>query len=268
MGNELATTTMDDMTLGQMLARSGYFQDAREQAQAVVKVLAGRELGLGPIAAMTGIYVVKGRVTLSANLIAAAIKRSGRYNYRVTRMDDQGCEIVFFEGREQIGVSSFDANDAKNAGLLGGDNWKKFPRNMLFARAMSNGAKWFTPDVFAGPVYTPDELGAKVDSDGEIVEGEVVASAQSRSAPLPQQAPNKHARMVAKIEALRDEGISEHNRADYPDPDFELADYTDEALLDLGNRTKAWLEQVKTAAATESEQADEPGLFDEEEVEA
>ncbi|RDT44717.1 hypothetical protein DXF87_27490, partial [Enterobacter roggenkampii] len=35
----------------------------------------------------------------------------------------------------------------------------KFPKNMLFARAMSNGVKWFTPDVFSGPVYTPEELG-------------------------------------------------------------------------------------------------------------
>lgn len=29
---------------------------------------------------------------------------------------------------------------------------------MLFARAMSNGVKWFTPDVFRGPVYVPEEM--------------------------------------------------------------------------------------------------------------
>ena len=29
---------------------------------------------------------------------------------------------------------------------------------MLFARAMSNGVKWYTPDVFAGPVYVPEEM--------------------------------------------------------------------------------------------------------------
>lgn len=149
----------DVMTLGTILAKSGYFGDARDAAQAAVKVLAGRELGIGPVAAMTGIYIVKGRVTMSANLIAAQIKRSGRYTYRVARVDDGGCEIVFFEGKEEIGRSSFTAEDAKAAGLWGSsDPWKKTPRNMLFARAMSNGAKWFTPDIFAGPVYTPDEL--------------------------------------------------------------------------------------------------------------
>ena len=60
----------DPVQVGQTLAASGYFQDAREAAQAAVKVMAGEELGLGPIAAMTGIHIVKGKVTLSANLIA------------------------------------------------------------------------------------------------------------------------------------------------------------------------------------------------------
>ena len=147
------------LTLGKTLAASGYFNDTRDAAQAAVKVLAGQELGLGPIASMTGIYIVKGRVTMSANLMAAQIKRSGRYNYRVTTMTNDAVVVEFYENGQSIGVSSYTADDAKAAGLWGSsDPWKKSPRNMLFARAMSNGAKWFTPDIFAGPVYTPDEM--------------------------------------------------------------------------------------------------------------
>ncbi len=158
----------DVMTLAAVLTKSGYFQDARDAAQAVVKVLAGQELGFGPIASMTGIYIVKGRVSLSANLIAASVKR-GKYNYRVTELTDTACKIDFYEGKEKVGESAFSMEDAKAAGLAFGDNYKKFPRNMLFARAMSNGAKWFCADVFGGPVYTPDELGATVDGEtGEM----------------------------------------------------------------------------------------------------
>jgi hypothetical protein len=147
------------LTLGKTLAASGYFSDTRDAAQAAVKVLAGQELGLGPIASMTGIYIVKGRVTMSANLMAAQIKRSGRYNYRVTTMTNEAVVVEFYENGQSIGVSSYTADDAKAAGLWGSsDPWKKSPRNMLFARAMSNGAKWFCPDIFAGPVYTPDEM--------------------------------------------------------------------------------------------------------------
>ena len=51
------------------------------------------------------------------------------------------------------------ANDAKKAGTK---NLEKFPRNMLFARAMSNGVKWFTPDIFSGPVYVPEEMNVEV----------------------------------------------------------------------------------------------------------
>jgi hypothetical protein len=160
----------DIFQTGELLARSGYFADAREAAQAFVKVLAGRELGIGDIAAMTGIYIVKGRVTLSATLMAALVKRSGRYNYKVLALDDAACEIEFYEDGQAAGRSRFTAEDARAAGL-GGDNWKRFTRNMLFARAMSNGVKWYCPDVSTAPVYTPDELGAQVDAEsGEIID--------------------------------------------------------------------------------------------------
>jgi hypothetical protein len=168
--NQLQNLTLEEtMNLGQILAKSGFFQDSKDAAQCVVKVLAGKELGFGPIASMTGIYIVKGRVTMSANLIAAAIQRSGKYSYRVTRMEDACCSITFFEHGQQIGVSTFDDNDAANAGLINNETWKKYRRNMLFARALTNGARWYTPEIFGGPVYTPDELGAEVDEHGEVI---------------------------------------------------------------------------------------------------
>lgn len=172
----------ETMQLGKLLAASGFFADSRDAAQAVVKVLAGAELGFGPIASMTGVNIIKGKVTLSANLIAAAIKRSGRYNYRVVKMTDAVCEIDFYEGREKIGTSAFSMDDAKSAGLASNDNWRKFPRNMLFARAISNGAKWFCPDLSGGPLYTPDELGAAVDGEtGEVIDAGQYAPAPTRS---------------------------------------------------------------------------------------
>jgi hypothetical protein len=156
--------------LGKTMAASGFFQDTKDAAQAIVKILAGQELGFGPVASMTGIYVVKGRVTLSANLIAAAVKRSGRYDYRVRELSAQRCEIEFFEHGESVGSTDFSMEDAKTAGLLVNDTWKKFGRNMLFARTMSNGARFFCADVFGGPVYTAEELGAQVNGEtGEIL---------------------------------------------------------------------------------------------------
>lgn len=163
---------LDIQCVGQILAKSGFFQDARQEAQAIVKVLAGAELGFGPVASMTGIHIIKGKVTLSANLLAAAVKRSGRYNYRVAELSAERCKLVFLENGTEIGVSEFTMKDAKAAGLSG-DNWRKYARNMLFARAMSNGVRWYCPDISGGPVYEPDELGAAIDGEtGEVIEGE------------------------------------------------------------------------------------------------
>jgi hypothetical protein len=149
------------------MATSGYFTDSRDFSQAVVKIMAGQEMGFGVFASMTGIYIIKGRPSIGANLMAAAVKGSGRYNYRVVEMTDKNCSIDFFENGEKIGNSSFSAEDAKKAGT---QNMDKCPRNMLFARAISNGVKWFTPDVFNGsPVYTPEELGAAVNEDGQPI---------------------------------------------------------------------------------------------------
>jgi hypothetical protein len=160
---------MDLMSYGKVMAQSGFFADAREAAQAVVKIQAGRELGFAPVQSMMGIHIIKGKVSLSANLIAAAIKRSGKYTYRVKQHDNTRCDIEFLEGGNAIGNSSFTIQEAQQAGLTNNPTWKNFPRNMLFARALSNGAKWHCADVFGGPVYTPDELGAHVDGEGEVV---------------------------------------------------------------------------------------------------
>jgi hypothetical protein len=168
------TTTNTEMSLselGNVLTKSKYFTDATDASQAIVKVLAGRELGIGPIASMTGIHIIKGKPALGANLLASCLKRSGRYDYRVRELTAQNAAIEFFETiggkRESLGISSFSIADARAAGT---QNIDKFARNMLFARALSNGVRWYCPDVTGGPVYTPEELGAPVNGDGEIVE--------------------------------------------------------------------------------------------------
>jgi len=171
--------------LGDVFVKSGFFTDTRDAAQAVVKILAGRELGFGPMAAMTGVYIVKGRVSVSANLMAAAVKRTGKYNYRVTEHNEKACEIAFYEDGKDIGHSRFTLEDAKKAGT---QNMDKYPRNMLFARAMSNGVKWYCADVFGGPIYTPEEMGAKVNEDGDVVEmpAEPVVKPNGHAAPAPE----------------------------------------------------------------------------------
>jgi hypothetical protein len=163
--------TMDDAErAARAMSASGFFSDSKSAAQAVVKILAGSELGFGPFASMTGVSIIQGKPAVGANLMAAALKRTGKYNYRIVTLTDDGCELAFFEDKQEVGRSSFLKQDAINAGLMSKDNWKKYPRNMFFARALSNGVRWYAPDIYNGAVvYTPDELDAVVDEEGNAV---------------------------------------------------------------------------------------------------
>ena len=126
-----------------------------------MKIEAGRALNLPPLLAMTEVHVIDGKPTLGAGAYAALVKASPRYDYRVLFLTNEKCGIRFLERRsgEVLGESIFTREDASTAGLLNKGPWKQYPRNMLFARAMSNGVAWFCPDVTMGRIYTPEEMG-------------------------------------------------------------------------------------------------------------
>jgi len=180
--SELTVQTLDDvLRLGEVFAKSGMFADVKDAAQAVVKIMAGRELGLPPLFSMTRIYMVKGQVALSATAMAALIKASGRYDYRIVRLTSKEAVIDMYDSGQAVYRSTFTIDDAKAAGVAGGDNYRRFPRNMLFARALSNGARFVCPHILAG-VYVREELGEAPD-EGDIVVPEAdVADAEPATA--------------------------------------------------------------------------------------
>jgi hypothetical protein len=156
MNQELSTiSTTEIMNIGKAFAESGMFPDIKSAAQAVVKIQAGAEMGIPPFAAMSGIHIIQGKPTIGAGLMAANVKASNKYDYKVIEQTEKVCSIDFYKGKEKLGNSTFTIEEAKKAGTK---NLDKFPKNMLFARAISNGVKWYTPDVFSGPVYTPEEF--------------------------------------------------------------------------------------------------------------
>ena len=170
----------DVMALGKAFAESGMFPDIKSAAQAIVKIQAGAELGIGPFQSMSGIHIISGKPTIGAGVMAAMVKGSGKYDYKVLEANERVCKLEFYEGKVSLGTSSFSIEDAKKAGTK---NLDKFPRNMLFARAMSNGVKWYTPDVFAGPVYVPEEMETVTqDVTHEVVSKRTLTDEQFQSA--------------------------------------------------------------------------------------
>ncbi len=178
----LIPASMSDMMMvAKALAESGFFADAKEATQAFTKILAGAELGIPAFASMSGIHIVKGKPQLGGVLLGGLVKRSGKYDYRVVQQGPTACSIDFYQGAEKIGNCTFTIEQAKKAGT---QNLDKFPENMLFARAMSNGVKWYCPDVTNGPVYVEGELADVQETTAEVVH-EARPAQQPRQTPRP-----------------------------------------------------------------------------------
>ncbi len=149
------------------LAASGIFPDVDDAAKALAIMLIGRDMGLGIAQALVGIRLVKGKPMFAYPLLGALIRRAG-YEYRIVHLDENYATVAFYDKphqskRAKLGDFSFSMADAKKAGLLKQDSgWEKNPRNMLVARALSNGQRIYIPDAVMMPVYVEGEI---VDDD-------------------------------------------------------------------------------------------------------
>lgn len=155
-----ALSQRDPVRIAQAFFKSGYFKDVKSMEQAVVKIVAGEEIGLGPMAAIKGITMIEGQLGYTANLVATLVKQHPTYEYRVVETTDERCEIDFYDDGDKVGTSVFTVEDAERAGLVKPkSNWEKYPRAMCFNRALTQGVRAYVPDVTAGtPAYSDDEI--------------------------------------------------------------------------------------------------------------
>jgi hypothetical protein len=180
-------------TLAKYMVAAKFFPNTESLSQAVVKILAGQEMGVTPVQAIKGIHIIKGNFQIAANLMASKVKSSPRYDYDVKELSNEVAQIEFFElqpKRKSLGTETFTIADARKAGT---QNLDKFPKNMLFARALSNGVRFYCPDIFGQPVYVEGEI---VDDSApqispepagrtqapEVVEGTVIDPEPSKGA--------------------------------------------------------------------------------------
>ena len=193
--------------------QSGMFPNIKNEAQAYVLILAGAEMGVGPMEAVSGITLIQGKPTMSANLLAALVKRHPRYDYRVADHSDSTCRIEFLQDGEVSGVSEFTLEDARKAGLGGNQTWKKYPAALLFARALTQGVRWYAPDVTSSAAYTPEELGAEpeIEQTSDEGAGSGNAPAKGRQNPAPLEPPLSEP-LAELAELVEQVGFSQEER--------------------------------------------------------
>lgn len=133
----------------------------RGRPAAVLSVmLAGYELGVGPMQALQSVNIIKGKPSVSPELMRALVARAGHQ----VLVDASDVSATVQCHRREWDPDTWSAftwtiEDAKRAGLVRADGpWVKFPRAMLTARATSEACRAVFPDVIAGLSYTPEEV--------------------------------------------------------------------------------------------------------------
>lgn len=135
-------------------------------------------LGVNPMVGLTNIHIIEGKPSLSANLQAALVREAG-HKMRV-KVAGEGfdavatVQIIRSDDPDWTFEVTWTQREAQAAGVMGKDNWKKYFRSMLKARAITECIREACPEVLMGATYSPDELGATTDAQGEPVDLEVV----------------------------------------------------------------------------------------------
>lgn len=123
-------------------------------------------LGIERINAITSIYVVEGKPSASADLIAGLIRKAG-HKLRVYGDDVSAtAELIRADDPEFTYTATWNLERARVAGLSSKAVWKNYPAAMLRSRAITEVGRMGASDALLGVVYTPEELNADVDDNG------------------------------------------------------------------------------------------------------
>lgn len=138
----------------------------KRPAAVMACILSGQEAGIGPMQSLRQIFVTDdGKVGMAAELMRSLVLKEGHEiwpeDYTNTRVTMAGRR----RGNPDANPTrvTWTMDDAKKANLGGKQNWSKYPRAMLTARATTELCRLVFPDVIAGISYSLEEI-----EDGDV----------------------------------------------------------------------------------------------------
>lgn len=130
----------------------------KRPSDVLVVLMAGREMGLGPMQSLRGMHVIEGRPSMSAELmVAQCLKRPDACEF-FTLLETTD-KVATYEAKRRGAKPvklSYRIEQAQRAGLVGKENWKRHTEAMLRARASSALARAVFPDLVGG-IYCDEE---------------------------------------------------------------------------------------------------------------
>lgn len=145
--------------LGIMVAQSGIFGEITGQAGAMAALTMLQE-NLSPLDFARRYHLIDGKPTPRADaLLAMFVEKGGEYE--IKEFSNERVIITFSYKKNKVTIESTLEQFKQNGVALGRngqlkDNWRKFPRQMLFARTVSDGTRAVCPEIIFG-MYTEEE---------------------------------------------------------------------------------------------------------------
>jgi hypothetical protein len=117
-------------------------------------ILAGREVGIPPMRALQHMHMVDGRPTMSAEQKRAQALAAGHHIVYLETTTERCVVKGRRAGDDEWTTVTFTMDDAKRGALAGKDNYRKWPRRMLQARATGELCDLLFPDATGGLTTT------------------------------------------------------------------------------------------------------------------
>lgn len=188
------------MAMSRVLAGSQLVQQPlRDKPDDVALILlASHDLGISATQGLQKLFVLDGKVSMSAELMVALVLSAGHELWAEESTRDHVVVCGKRRGAAHTSRVTWTIDDAAAAGLCSivdgkprsrdrNDKpkpWERYPQSMLWARAVSQLCRMMFADVLAGVSYTPEELGdVEVDVEGRVIDVSPQASASHRVQP-------------------------------------------------------------------------------------
>jgi hypothetical protein len=154
----------------------------RKPANIVVAALTGRAHGWDVMTAMRNGHVVEGTWGLRPEAMLGLVRRAGHSVTAELSPDGAALTGKRADTGDELTLT-FTIEDARRAGLANKQVWKNYPQAMCYWRAVGMLCRFLFSDVTLG-LMSVEELGAAIDTDGEVVDVGEVQHERVAHAPL------------------------------------------------------------------------------------
>jgi hypothetical protein len=176
--------------LAASIAQSGLF-GIKTKDQAIALMMIAHAEGRHPALAARDYDVIQGRPAKKAEaMLRDFLEAGGKTQWHA--LSDEIADATFSHPSGGSVRIMWNMERAAKAGLGGKDNWKKFPRQMLRSRTVSEGVRTVWPMATSGmhvPEETVDFTGTTLDAEPEAPPLRAAAAATPRADRIAEKAP-------------------------------------------------------------------------------